>query len=65
MADTVRTVGPPQAPKDHGSPPTEWSQIDWTTVERRVQNLRFRIFQAAKEQRWKHVRHLTKLGFQA
>ncbi len=61
MADTVRTVGPPQAPKDRGSPPTEWPQIDWTTVERRVQNLRFRIFRAAKEQRWKHVRHLTKL----
>jgi RNA-directed DNA polymerase len=61
MADTVRTVGPPQAPKDRGSPPTEWSQIDWPTVERRVQNLRFRLFRAAKEQRWKQVRHLTKL----
>jgi RNA-directed DNA polymerase len=61
MADTVRTVGPPQAPNDRGSPPTDWSQIDWTTAERRVQNLRFRIFRAAKEQRWKHVRNLTKL----
>jgi RNA-directed DNA polymerase len=30
-------------------------------VERRVQNLRFRIFRAAKEQRWKHMRNLTKL----
>jgi hypothetical protein len=50
MADTVHTVGPPQAPKDRGSPPTDWSQIDWTTAERRVQNLRFRIFRAAKEQ---------------
>ena len=59
MADTVRTVGRPQAPKDRGSPPTEWSPIDWPTVERRVQNLRFRIFRAAKEQRWKQVRHLT------
>ena len=61
MGNTVRTVGPSQAPKDRGLPPTEWFQIDWTTVERRVQNLRFRIFRAAKEQRWKHVRHLTKL----
>jgi RNA-directed DNA polymerase len=61
MVDTVRTVGPSPAPKDRGSPPTGWCQIDWTTVERRVQNLRGRIFRAAKEQRWKHVRHLTKL----
>jgi RNA-directed DNA polymerase len=61
MADTVRTVGPPQAPNDGGCPPTDWSQIDWTTAERRVQSLRSRIFRAAKEQRWKHVRHLTKL----
>src|SRR5262245_23378231 len=60
MVDTVRTVGPSQAPNDRGSPPTEWFQIDGTTVERRVQNRRFRIFRAAKEQRWKHVRHLTK-----
>jgi RNA-directed DNA polymerase len=59
MADTVRTVGPPQAPKDRGSPPTDWSQIEWTTAERRVQHLRFRIFRAAKEPRWKHGRHLT------
>jgi len=60
MGNTVRTVGPSQAPKDRGAPATEWFQIDWTTVERRVQNLRFRIFRAAKEQRWKHVRNLTK-----
>jgi RNA-directed DNA polymerase len=59
MADTVRTVEPPQAPNDRGSPPTEWSQIDWTTVERRVQTLRCRLFRAAKEQRWKHVRPRT------
>jgi RNA-directed DNA polymerase len=61
MADTVRTVGPPQAPTDRGSPPPDGSQIDWTPAERSVQNLRFRIFRAAKEQRWKHVRHLTTL----
>ncbi|HZA24333.1 MAG TPA: reverse transcriptase domain-containing protein, partial [Dehalococcoidia bacterium] len=61
MGNTVRTVGPSQAPEDRGFPPTEWPQIDWTTVERRVQNLRFRIFRAAKEQRWKQVRNLTKL----
>ena len=61
MADTVRTGGPPQAPNDRGSPPPDWSQIDWTTAERRVHNLRCRIFRAAKEQRWKPVRHLTTL----
>ena len=61
MGDTVRTGGPPQAPKDRGSSPTAWAQIDGTTVERRVQNLRLRIFRAAKEQRGKYVRHLPKL----
>jgi RNA-directed DNA polymerase len=59
MADTVRPGGPPQAPNARGSPPTAWSQIDWTTAERRVQTLRVRIFRAAQEQRWKHGRHLT------
>ena len=47
MGNTVRTVGPLQAPKDRGSPHMDWSQIDWTTAERRVQSLRFRIFRAA------------------
>jgi hypothetical protein len=51
MAATVRTGGPPQAPTDRGAPPTAWSPIDWTTVERRVHNRRVRICRAAKAQR--------------
>src|SRR5262249_17389534 len=61
MVNTVRTVGSLTAPNDRGFPPTVWSQVDWKKAERRVQNLRSRIFRAAKEQRWKQVRHLTKL----
>jgi RNA-directed DNA polymerase len=61
MVTTVRTGGSPTTPNDRGFPPTIWFQIDWQKAERRVQNLRSRIFRAAKEQRWKHVRHLTKL----
>jgi RNA-directed DNA polymerase len=60
MVNTGRTVGSLTAPNDRGFPPTVWSQVDWKKAERRVQNLRVRIFRAAKEQRWKHVRHLTK-----
>jgi RNA-directed DNA polymerase len=60
MANTARTVGPLTAPNDRGCPPTPWHQIDWRQAERGVQSLRSRIFRAAKEQRWKHVRHLTK-----
>ena len=47
MGNAVRTVGPPQAPKDRGYPRMDWSQIDWTTAAWRVQSLRFRIFRAA------------------
>jgi RNA-directed DNA polymerase len=61
MGNTVRTVGPLAAPKDRGFPPTAWHQIDWRKAERTVQNLRFRIFRATQEQRWKQVRNLTKL----
>jgi RNA-directed DNA polymerase len=61
MVNTVRTVGSLTAPNDRGFPPTVWSQVDWKQAARRVQNRRSRIFRAAKEQRWKHVRHLTKL----
>jgi hypothetical protein len=31
MGNTVRTVGPPAAPNDRGSPRTAWHQIDWET----------------------------------
>ena len=47
MVHTVRTVGPLQAPKDRGSPRLDWSQIDGTTAERRVQSLCFWIFRVA------------------
>ena len=61
MGNTVRTVGSPATPNDRGFPPTVWSQVDWKKAERSVQNLRFRIFRAAKEQRGQQVRNLTKL----
>ena len=61
MGNTVRTVGSSATPNDRGFPLTVWSQVDWKQAERRVQNLRFRIFRAAKEQRGKQVRNLTKL----
>jgi RNA-directed DNA polymerase len=61
MGNTARTVGPFTAPNDRGCPPTTWHQIDWCKAERIVQSLRSRIFRAAKEQRWKQVRDLTKL----
>ncbi len=60
MGDTVRPGGPPPAPNDRGSPPTEWSPSAWTSADRRVQTLRVRIFRAAKEPRGTHVRHLPK-----
>jgi RNA-directed DNA polymerase len=59
MAATVGTAGPPQAPNARGSPPTAWSQLDWATGERRVHNLRVRIFRAAKAQHGQRGRHLT------
>jgi RNA-directed DNA polymerase len=59
MADTVRTGGPPQAPNDRGSPPTDGSQSEWTPAARRVQHLRVWICRAAQEPRWQPVRHRT------
>jgi hypothetical protein len=47
MVDTVRTVGPPLAPNDRGSPYMDWFRIDGTTAAWSVQSLRFRIFRAA------------------
>jgi RNA-directed DNA polymerase len=58
-------VGSSTTPNDRGFAPTVWSQVDWKQAERRVQNLRFRIFRAAKEQHWKQVRNLTKLGLRS
>jgi RNA-directed DNA polymerase len=59
MGNTVRMVGSSTTPNDRGFALTVWSQVDWKKAARRVQNLRFRIFRAAKAQRWKPVRPLT------
>ena len=56
MGNAVRTVGPPAAPNDRGSPLTAWHQIDWEKVERTVQSLCFRIFRNRLE------RHAGKLA---
>lgn len=42
-------------------PSLEWSSIIWTTVEKRVRNLRQRIYRATKNGQWNKVRSLTKL----
>jgi hypothetical protein len=44
MAHTVRTVGPPPAPNDRGSPHPAWYQIDWKQAVWTVQSRRFWIF---------------------
>ena len=40
---------------------TDWTDIDWKLVYRRVKNLRQRIFRATQEQKWNKVRSLMKL----
>lgn len=42
-------------------PDTNWNTIDWHQQERRVQNLRQRIFRATQAGDWKYVRSLQKL----
>lgn len=39
----------------------DWSQINWRTVNRRVRNLRRRIFRATQNRQWNKVRSLMKL----
>jgi RNA-directed DNA polymerase len=39
----------------------DWESIDWNTVERKVKNLRQRIFRATRDQKWNQVRSLMKL----
>jgi len=41
--------------------PSEWAEIDWKSVKKRVRNLRQRIFRATQEQKWDRVRSLMKL----
>ncbi len=43
------------------TPKMDWSSIDWRTVDRRVKNLRQRIFRAAQNKQWNQVRSLMKL----
>src|SRR6266704_348847 len=42
-------------------PDTNWNSIDWHQEERRVRNLRQRIFRATQAGDWKRVRSLQKL----
>lgn len=48
---------------DIGAPdrPDDWNSIDWETVNRRVKNLRQRIYRATQEGRWNQARSLKKL----
>lgn len=42
-------------------PSQDWVDIDWRLIERRVKNLRQRIFRATKQCQWNKVRSLMKL----
>lgn len=39
----------------------DWASINWQTVDKRVRNLRRRIFRAAQNKKWNQVRSLMKL----
>lgn len=39
----------------------DWDTINWRTVDKRVKNLRQRIFRATEKQQWNQVRSLIKL----
>jgi RNA-directed DNA polymerase len=47
-------IGPNESPDD-------WDAIEWRRIERRVKNLRRRIYRATQEGQWNKVRSLTKL----
>ncbi len=42
-------------------PLQDWDDIDWSLVEKRVRDLRQRIFRATTREEWNQVRSLTKL----
>ena len=42
-------------------PLEDWASIDWRFVNRKVRNLRQRIYRATENGQWKKVRSLTKL----
>src|SRR5258707_80329 len=41
--------------------PCDWNAIDWKSANRRVRNLRQRIFRATEERDWRKVKSLQKL----
>ena len=53
--------GTPLANGTEKHPDTNWNAIDWHQEERRVRNLRQRIFRATQAGEWKRVRSLQKL----
>jgi len=53
--------GPTLANGTEKHPDTNWNSIDWHQEERRVRNLRQRIFRATQADDWKRVRSLQKL----
>jgi hypothetical protein len=53
--------GSPLANGTEKHPATNWNAIDWHQQERRVRNLRQRIFRATQAGEWKRVRSLQKL----
>ncbi|WP_031291219.1 group II intron reverse transcriptase/maturase [Leptolyngbya sp. Heron Island J] len=42
-------------------PLTDWSSLDWKSINKRVRNLRQRIYQATEKHQWNRVRSLMKL----
>src|SRR5258708_5446656 len=53
--------GTPLANGTEKHPDTNWNSIDWHQEQRRVRNLRQRIFRATQAGDWKRVRSLQKL----
>ncbi len=41
--------------------PTDWNRVNWRDANRRVRNLRQRIFRATQRQDWQTVRSLQRL----
>jgi len=61
MAINIRNTDTTQMYREERHSQTDWNQINWKKVHRRVQNLRFRIFRETKEQNWSKVRNLIRL----
>ncbi len=61
MVIRIRGLGQDQVRREGHHHTTDWSQINWRRVHRKVQNLRFRIFRAAQPQDWDKVKELSRL----